>query len=80
MHLPLRLIHRRALPGLRLWSERLFHSYAGDAPVMLQQCGIGDGRAIEAEFTLYTNAAGQLIPTQYELTHAHYQQLEQNMA
>lgn len=36
--------------------------HAGDAVVTLQDCGVGDGSIAEAEFTLYTNAAGWLIP------------------
>lgn len=36
--------------------------HAGDADVKLLQCGVGDGAALEAEFTLYPAAAGLLDP------------------
>ena len=32
---------------------------AGDAPVTVLQCGVGDGTASEADFTLYPAAAGK---------------------
>ena len=50
--------------------SRIFKKYnhAGDANVTVLQCGVGDGTASEAEFTLYPEAAGTSAMTQSMLS------------